>query len=130
MRLPGTILQGILARAALTFLRVYLGGVFVLSAWARLRNGYSGDPAADWIVWGELLVGCALVLGLLTRLAAAGALIIVLYPLLAEAPELETATRVELAWAGISVALLIGAAGRTFGLDAFLAKRWIRSPLW
>jgi uncharacterized membrane protein YphA (DoxX/SURF4 family) len=130
MRLPGTILQGILARAALTFLRVFLGGVFLLSAWVRLGNGHPADPAADWILWGELLLGCALLLGFLTRLAAAGALVIVLYPLLAEPPELGTLTRPEIAWACISIALLIGAAGRTFGLDAFLAKRWIRSPLW
>jgi uncharacterized membrane protein YphA (DoxX/SURF4 family) len=130
MRLPGTILQGILARAALTFLRVFLGGVFLLSAWAGFRNSYPGGPAADWILWAELLVGCALVLGLLTRLAAAGALVIVVYPLLAEPPELGILTRREIAWACISIALLMGAAGRTFGLDAFLAKRWIRSPLW
>jgi uncharacterized membrane protein YphA (DoxX/SURF4 family) len=130
MRLPGTILQGILARAALTILRVYLGGVFVLSAGVGLANGYPGNPATDWIVWGKLLVGCALVLGLLTRLAAAGALVMALYPLLTWRLELEILTRVETAWACISVALLIGAAGRTFGLDAFLAKRWIRSPFW
>jgi hypothetical protein len=30
----------------------------------------------------------------------------------------------------VAVALLVGAAGRTFGLDALLAKRWPRSPLW
>jgi uncharacterized membrane protein YphA (DoxX/SURF4 family) len=130
MRLPGTILQGILARAALTLLRVYLGGVFVLSAWASLGSGSSGNSAADWIVWGKLLAGSALVLGLLTRLAAAGALVMAVYPLLTTPLELEILTRVEMAWACISVALLIGAAGRTLGLDAFLAKRWIRSSFW
>jgi uncharacterized membrane protein YphA (DoxX/SURF4 family) len=130
MRLPGTILQGILARAALTFLRIYLGGVLLLSAWLRTQDGSSGPLAADWLLWSELLVGTALVLGLLTRLAATGALIIVLYPLLVERTGLEMVTRVETAWACISVALLLGAAGRTLGLDSFLAERWIRSPFW
>lgn len=30
----------------------------------------------------------------------------------------------------ISLALLVGAAGRTLGLEGFLAKRWLRSPFW
>jgi uncharacterized membrane protein YphA (DoxX/SURF4 family) len=130
MRLPGTILQGILARAALTFLRVYLGAALLLSAWTRAQAGSSDLLAADWLLWSEVLTGTALVLGLLTRLAAAGALLIVLYPLLAERAGLELVTRVETAWACISVALLLGAAGRTLGFDGFLAERWSRSPLW
>jgi hypothetical protein len=34
------------------------------------------------------------------------------------------------AFAAISIGLLIGAAGRTFGLDALLARRWPRAPFW
>jgi len=130
MCLPGTILQGILARAALAFLRIYLGGVLLLSAWVRTRGDSAGPFAADWLLWAEVLIGTALVLGLLTRLAAAGALIIVLYPLLAERMGLEMVAGVETAWACIAVALLVGAAGRTLGLDGLLAERWARSPFW
>jgi hypothetical protein len=39
-------------------------------------------------------------------------------------------TSSRLAFAAISLALLIGAAGRTFGVDSMLARRWPRSPFW
>ena len=41
MRLPGEILQGILARAALVLLRVYLGVVFLISAVPKLRGDFT-----------------------------------------------------------------------------------------
>ena len=130
MRLPGTILQGILARAALSFLRIYLGGVFVLWSWLRLSEGSARTLSAGLIFWGGMLVGCTLVLGLFTRLAAAGALALILEVLLAQGGGPEIVLRAELAWACIAVAVLVGAAGRTFGLDSFLAERWPRSPFW
>jgi uncharacterized membrane protein YphA (DoxX/SURF4 family) len=130
MRLPGTILQGILARSALTFLRIYLGGAYVLLAWSQVRSAYSGEMGQAPLQWGELLVGVALVLGLLTRLAAAGALVLAIYPFLSHPPELLDALRAEPAWACIALALMVGAAGRTLGLDSLLAKRWMRSPFW
>jgi uncharacterized membrane protein YphA (DoxX/SURF4 family) len=43
MRLPGEIIQGILARGALVLLRLYLGVVFLLSALPKLE----GDPGSD-----------------------------------------------------------------------------------
>ena len=128
MRLPGSILQGILARSALTFLRIYLGVVFLVSAWPRLEHGF--DQVATLIGWGELLVGCCLILGLGTRLAAALAFLLALNLMLAEGSWLWTPASSYASWAMMSLALLIGAAGRTFGLDAFLAKRWPRSPFW
>jgi uncharacterized membrane protein YphA (DoxX/SURF4 family) len=128
MRLPGTIIQGILARAALSFLRIYLGGVLVLSAWSELQPG-SGSAAA-LVPWGELLVGSMLVVGLMTRLSAAGVIVLAV----AEAPAggslASSLSSGEAARMCIAVALIIGAAGRTFGLDALLARRWVRSPFW
>jgi hypothetical protein len=41
-----------------------------------------------------------------------------------------TSSSNDAAFVAISLALLIGAAGRTLGLDAFLARRWPRSPFW
>jgi uncharacterized membrane protein YphA (DoxX/SURF4 family) len=160
LRLPGSILQGILARSALTFLRVYLGLVFLVSAWRKLEHGFAPELAqliqrgagassplwyqefaeqiilsrvtlvASLIAWGALLVGCCLVLGLATRLAAALALLLSLNLMLAEGSWFWTASSAYPSWAIVSLAVLLGAAGRTLGLDAFLAKRWPRSPFW
>ena len=41
MRLPGTILQGILARSALTVLRIYLGSTFLVLAWPKVTHDYT-----------------------------------------------------------------------------------------
>ena len=74
-------------------------------------------------------MGCCLVLGLGTRLAAALAFLIALSLTLAEG-SFWTLSSSYPGWMMVSLALLVGAAGRTFGLDAFLAARWPRSPLW
>jgi len=128
MRLPGTILQGILARAALTFLRICLGGVLVLQGWLGSQQYEAGGLAL--LPWAELLVGTTLILGLLTRLSAAGALLMLLQRLFSQGLQLGVILPSELAWVCVALALIIGAAGRTFGLDALLAKRWARSPFW
>lgn len=160
MRLPGSILQGILARAALVLLRIYLGVIFLVAAWPKLRVDFTpgltrfleqvalehGHPFyqefvrrvvlphaslfAALVTWGELLVGLTLVLGLMTRLSAAVALLLVVNYMLAKGAWFWTPSSNDAAFAAISLALLIGAAGRTFGLDALLAQRWPRSPLW
>jgi thiosulfate dehydrogenase (quinone) large subunit len=160
MSLPGVILQGILARAALVVLRMYLGGVFLIAAWPKLQQDFTpglvaflqavalqkGHPFyqdfvvqavlpnaalfATLVTWGELLVGVSLVLGLLTRLSAVVALLLNVNYMFAKGAWFWTPSSNDAAFAAISLALLVGAAGRTFGLDAFLARRWARSPLW
>jgi uncharacterized membrane protein YphA (DoxX/SURF4 family) len=128
MRLPGTILQGILARAALTFLRIGLGVVLVLQGWVGFQQY---DPSSIVLLpWVEVLVGSALILGLLTRLSAAGALLMLVQRLSSQELQLGVVEQSEVAWGCVALALIIGAAGRTFGLDALLAKRWARSPFW
>lgn len=127
MRLPGSILQGILARAALAFLRIYLGTAFLLLAWPKITDDTS--LLAVLLGWGELWIGGALVLGLVTRLAATAALLLSLNYLLATGSSW-TPISGHTALACIALALIIGAAGRTFGLDTFLARRWPRSPFW
>lgn len=160
MRLPGDILQGILARGALVLLRVYLGVVFLVAALPKVRQDFTPDlltfldqialqrghlfyqdfvqrvilpnvPAfAAFITWGELLVGVSLVLGLLTRASSALALLLTANYMLAKGNWPWTPWSNDAAFVAISLALLIGAAGRTLGLDALLARRWPRSPLW
>jgi len=128
MRLPGSILQGILARAALTFLRIGLGVVLVLQGWVGFQQ-YDASGLA-LLAWAEVLVGSALILGLLTRLSAAGALLMLVQRLSSQGLQLGVVEQSEVAWGCVALALIIGAAGRTFGLDALLAKRWARSPFW
>jgi uncharacterized membrane protein YphA (DoxX/SURF4 family) len=160
MRLPGSILQGIVARAALVLLRIYLGVIFLLAVWPKLQEDFTphligflekvalarGHPFyqefvqrvvlpnaslfATLVTWGELLVGLTLVLGLLTRLSAAVALLLLVNYMFAKGAWFWEPSSNDAALAAISVALLIGAAGRTFGLDALLAKRWPQSPFW
>jgi thiosulfate dehydrogenase (quinone) large subunit len=160
MRLPGEILQGILARAALALLRVYLGVVFLIAAIPKLLGDFNPGLTAflerrameqshlfyrefvqevvlpnarlfaALVTWGELLVGVLLILGLMTRLSATVALLLALNYMLAKGAWPWMSSSNDAAFAAISLALVIGAAGRTFGLDSMLAKRWPRSPFW
>jgi thiosulfate dehydrogenase (quinone) large subunit len=160
MSLPGVILQGILARAALLVLRVYLGVVFLVASLPKLQHDFTpvlvefleqvaldrGHPFyrefvqqvvlpnapvfAVLVTWGELLVGVLLILGLFTRFSAVVALVLTVNYMFAKGAWFWTPSSNDAAFAAISVALLIGAAGRTLGLDAYLAQRWPRSPLW
>jgi uncharacterized membrane protein YphA (DoxX/SURF4 family) len=134
VRLPGSVLQGILARGALVFLRLYLGIVFLYSAWFRITAEHptliSRMTLPAVLPWVELLVGVLLVLGMATRFAAALAAVLLVNYMLAAGQVLSLITSSQLALAAIALALLIGAAGRTFGVDSVLARRWPRSPLW
>jgi uncharacterized membrane protein YphA (DoxX/SURF4 family) len=160
MRLPGEIVQGILARAGLALLRIYLGTIFIIWAVPKLDRNLPQDliafleqsaevhdqtfyrellhdivlPNASLLAglagWGQLFLGIFLILGLTTRLWAAVTLVLSLSYMLGTG-----------AWpwihgshvgstSAISLALIIGAAGRTLGLDSILARRWPRSPFW
>jgi uncharacterized membrane protein YphA (DoxX/SURF4 family) len=144
LRLPGSILQGILARAALVLLRIYLGVIFLVAAWPKLRGDFTpvltgllqkvalenSHLVAAVVTWAELLVGVTMVLGLITRFSAVIALVLTVNSMLAKGAWFWTPSSSDAAFAVISLALLIGAAGRTLGLDAFLARRWPRSPFW
>jgi thiosulfate dehydrogenase [quinone] large subunit len=160
LRLPGSVLQGILARAALAFLRIYLGVLFLLSSRPKLQGDFAATLTgflhhvalakghefyrdfvqqvvlpnlglfARLVPWGELLVGVTLVLGLATRLSATAALVLLVNYMLAKGAWFWDPFSNDAALTAVAVALIIGAAGRTFGLDAMLARRWPRSPLW
>jgi uncharacterized membrane protein YphA (DoxX/SURF4 family) len=160
MSVPGQILQGILARGALTVLRLYFGVILLVAGIPKLQSdftprlvGFLNDVAlvkghlfyqefvrgvvlphaqifAGLVSWGEVLLGLALVLGLCTRLAASAALLLMVNYMFAKGSWFWYSSSNDAAFAAISLALLIGAAGRTLGLDLLLAERWPRSPLW
>jgi thiosulfate dehydrogenase (quinone) large subunit len=160
LRLPASILQGILARTVLVILRIYLGVIFLRAVWPKLQTDFApgltgflenvalekahpfylefvrrvvlpnASVFAALVTWGELLVGITLILGLMTRVSAAVALFLTLNYMFAKGAWWWTPSSNDAALSMIALALLIGAAGRTFGLDAFLAQRWPRSPLW
>jgi hypothetical protein len=127
MRLPGTILQGILARAALVFLRVYLGVVLMVRGLGGAPEGLAALLPTT-LSWGLVVVGIALLLGFLTRFSAAIVLVLSLRTAM-EGGRWDIGGN-HMASAAISMALLVGAAGRTAGVDAALARRWPRSPFW
>jgi thiosulfate dehydrogenase [quinone] large subunit len=160
MRLPGEIAQGILARAALALLRIYLGVVFLVAAVPKLQGDFTLGMAgfiqgkaldqshsfyrdflqdvvlpnvhlfARLVTWGELLAGLLLILGLMTRLSAAVTLLLTLNYMLAKGAWPWMPSSNDAAFAFISLAVMIGAAGRTWGLDSLLTRRWPRSPFW
>ena len=160
MRLPGEIVQGILARGALVLLRLYLGVVFLLSALSKLGRDPSSDlpgflqhraletghafyrpfvesvllpnssVIASMVGWVEAFVGVTLIAGFATRFSAGLAMVLALNYMFAKGEWFWTPWSYDAAFLVIAVALLIGAAGRTLGIDAMLARRWPRSPLW
>jgi uncharacterized membrane protein YphA (DoxX/SURF4 family) len=160
MSLPAEIIQGIVARSALALLRVYLGVVFLVAAIPKIQRDFTPDLVGfveevalrrghpfyqefiqsvvlpnSWsfallVSWGELLAGVTLILGLLTRFSAVVALVLALNYMLAKGAWFWMPSSNDAAFVAISLALLLGAAGRTLGLDAFLARRWPRSPFW
>jgi uncharacterized membrane protein YphA (DoxX/SURF4 family) len=128
MRLPESILHGILARAALVVLRVYLGAAFLVSGLRQVRPAL-GSGSEALAGWGETLIGVCLLLGLLTRLVSALVLVMSLSVLLRGAWTADLFAA-HLLVGAVSLALVIGAPGRTWGADTLLARRWPRSPFW
>jgi hypothetical protein len=129
MRIPASVAQGILARAALAFLRVYLGMAILIRGWDELRAGAAplGSLSLSWV---GVVLGVALMVGCLTRLTAAVVMVLSISNLVQAGPGEWSLAGSDATFAAISIALLLGAAGQTAGLDALLARRWPRSPLW
>ena len=148
------------AQCALTLLRVALGCLFISVFFENLRkglyspSGYSGlinyyiekghgpqllksvmavmashaTVAGPMQGFTEITFGVLLVIGLLTRPVALGALLFLTTLWMAE---WGTAWIWELLIPMfVALALVIGSAGRKWGVDALLARRYSRSVLW
>lgn len=135
--------------------RLYLGATFLLSdhgsgapgemkllltSWARSGRLWY-QPFLTGIVLphlslftklvliGEIYVGIAMLLGLTTRLASVVSIFMLLNywfakPSVIGIPGIDTADLV------LSILVLFTAAGRVFGIDQFLHRRFPRVPLW
>ncbi len=148
------------ARCALSMLRIVLGALFIsvffenfnkglygASGYAGLINYYiekghapqalksvmslmvaHANVAGPMQAVTEISFGLLLVIGLLTRPVALAAF---LFLTTLWVSEWGTAWIWELLVPmAVALALVIGSAGRTFGVDALLAKRYPSSPLW
>ena len=85
---------------------------------------------AALVVVGETCVAIALISGTATRLAAVVAMVLVTNYMFAKGMWWWYPSSNDAADFMIALALLIGAAGRTCGVDAALSARWPRVPLW
>ncbi|MFQ5663955.1 MAG: DoxX family membrane protein [Terriglobia bacterium] len=150
----------VVSRRLLVVLRLYLGIAFIVAAGPKLQAGANWPERmaaslerslpqsygfykafventilpnqelfAFLVAWGEVLVGVGLLLGLFTRLAALMGLVMnTNYLLLLGQLPLGPMNNAALIFA--EIVILLGAAGRAYGVDYFLAKRWPRGLLW
>lgn len=82
------------------------------------------------IMTGELVAGILLLTGTATRLAAAIAMFLFFNYMLSKGGLFWSPNSEDAAVFFSALVCLLGAAGRVWGVDAYLARRWPRSPLW
>ena len=141
-------------------LRIFFGYYFLQDGMGKLTGGFTGPSvlekwlttkatgAFDWygpflagvvipnhqifawlITWGMILGGLALLFGFLTRPAALAGIFMALNFFLAKGGGSPATTSDQAFMAGLLVVFLTR-AGRSFGLDRWLAQRYPHSPLW
>lgn len=141
-------------------LRIFFGYYFFQDGLGKLTGGFTGSGvlekwltakatgAFDWykpfltgvvaphdqlfatlVTWGMILAGLALLLGLLTRPAALGGIFMTLNFYLAKGGGSPATTSDQAFMAGLLVVFLTR-AGRSFGCDRWLARRYPNSSLW
>lgn len=146
-------------RAILAELRVYLGVIFLVAALHKVGVdispgivGFLSHVRPDTygfyrsfleavvlphasvfgllVTYGELFAAVSLLTGAATRAGAiVAALLLANYALAKGARPWSPASN-DVAMLCIAVAVFAGRAGRAFGLDYYLARRWPRLPLW
>lgn len=82
------------------------------------------------IMAGELIAGVLLLTGTMTRVAAGIAMFLFLNYMLSKGRLFWSPDSEDAAVFFSALVVLLGAAGRVWGVDAYLAKRWPRVPLW
>ena len=81
------------------------------------------------IMTGEMFAAVSLLTGTLTRVGSTIAMFLFLNYMLAEGRIFWSPDSEDAALIFITILLFLGRAGRAFGIDSYLAKRWPKSPL-
>jgi uncharacterized membrane protein YphA (DoxX/SURF4 family) len=82
------------------------------------------------VMTGEVIAGILLLTGTMTRLGAAIAMLLFVNYMWAKGSWFWSPNSEDAAVFFSALVILLGAAGRSFGLDVFLARRWPRVILW
>jgi len=82
------------------------------------------------IMTGEAFAAISLLTGTLTRIGSAVAMLLFLNYMLAEGRIFWSPDSEDAALFFIGLVIFLGRAGRAWGIDSYLAKRWPKSPLW
>ena len=82
------------------------------------------------VMTGELVAAISLLTGTLTRVGATIAMLLFLNFMLAKGRMFWSPDSQDAAVFLIALVVFLGRAGRTWGIDSYLAKRWPKSPLW
>lgn len=82
------------------------------------------------IITGELIAGLLLLTGTLVRVGAAISMFLFLNYMLSKGRWFWSPDSEDAAVFFSALVVMLGAAGRVWGVDAYLAKRWPRVPLW
>jgi uncharacterized membrane protein YphA (DoxX/SURF4 family) len=85
---------------------------------------------AALVMTGEVLGGLALITGTATRLAAGCAAFMMLNFMFMKGRWFWMGSSNDAAFFFIGLIVMLGAAGRAFGVDYYLAKRWPKVKLW
>jgi uncharacterized membrane protein YphA (DoxX/SURF4 family) len=87
------------------------------------------DAVAPLVAWLNLVIGVALVLGVATRLVAAGAVVLLLNYAAAAGHSIYGAWDTA-AYTALALTVWLARAGREWGVDAGLARRWPSGGIW
>ena len=82
------------------------------------------------VMTGELVAAISLLTGTLTRVGAVIAMLLFLNFMLAKGRVFWSPDSQDAAVFLIALVVFLGRAGRCWGIDAYLARRWPKSPLW
>jgi thiosulfate dehydrogenase [quinone] large subunit len=82
------------------------------------------------VMTGEAVAALSLLTGTMTRVGAAIAMFLFLNYMFAKGRMFWSPDSEDAAVFFIALVVFLGRAGRVWGVDAYLAKRWPRSPLW
>lgn len=122
---------------------------FVTEMMAYLQHVLNAHHAADWylqfiqaaviphatlfsylVMTGELTAAISFLTGAATRIGGAVAMFLFLNFMLSKGRTLWAPDSQDAALFFIALVVFIGCAGRVWGIDAYLAKRWPRFPIW